>query len=75
MLIGYRTGDMNAPQLEVKEALLAEADDFVQCILKNKQPLCDGMAGLRVVQILEAASESLAHRGRPIELDKKKVLV
>jgi hypothetical protein len=32
-------------------------------------PITDGHAGLRVVRILEAATRSLAERGRVIELE------
>lgn len=68
MLIGYRTGDMWAPQLEVAEALSVEAAHFVQCINESSVPVSDGQAGLRVVRLLEAATESMAQQGRPIEL-------
>jgi predicted dehydrogenase len=64
MLIGYRTGDMWAPQLAVTEALSVEAAHFVDCIRQNTKPTTDGEAGLRVVRLLEAASESMAARGR-----------
>jgi predicted dehydrogenase len=69
MLVGYRTGDMWAPQLDMTEALGAELRQLVSCIEQNKAPLTDGHAGLRVVSILEAATQSLAERGRPVELE------
>ncbi len=68
MLIGYRTGDMWAPRLEVAEALSVEMAHFVQCIDKSEVPVSDGEAGLRVVRLLEAASESMVHQGRLIEV-------
>jgi len=68
LLVSYRTGDMWAPQLDTTEALRLEAIHFVECVEHNTRPLTDGHAGLRVVNILEAASQSLAHGGRPIEL-------
>jgi len=68
VLVGYRTGDMLAPNLDTAEALRVEAAHFVRCIEKNERPLTDGEAGLRVVQILEAATESMSNRGRPVEL-------
>ena len=68
MLIGYRTGDMWAPQLDFTEALQVEAVHFIQCIEKDKRPLTDGEAGLKVVRILEAATNSMAKQGQPIEL-------
>jgi predicted dehydrogenase len=70
MLVGYRTGDMWAPQLEVTEALQVEARHFVDCIDKGHQPITSGEAGLRVVRILEAASQSLALRGELVKIDR-----
>jgi predicted dehydrogenase len=68
LLIGYRTGDMWAPQLPLTEGLRVEATHFLDCIRNNQKPLSDGLAGLRVLRILEAASDSLKHGGRPVEL-------
>ena len=68
MLIGYRTGDMWAPRLETAEALRVELDEFVHAIEVSGPPTTDGHAGLRVVEILEAATRSLGDRGRPVEL-------
>ena len=67
-LIGYRSGDMCAPQLEVVEALKVEIQHFVDCIRSGAEPLTGGQAGLQVVRILESASLSMKHRGRLIEL-------
>jgi len=66
LLVGYRSGDMWAPQLDLTEALRVEARHFVECIDQGKQPLTDGQAGLRVVATLEAASASLPERGKLI---------
>ncbi len=68
MLIGYRTGDIWAPQLSTTEALRTEAQHFLECIEQGRRPITDGQAGWRVVRILEAATQSLAQRGRPVEL-------
>lgn len=68
MLVGYRTGDMWAPQINATEALRVEALHFLECVAQGKQPLTDGQVGLNVVRVLEAANQSLAQRGRPIEL-------
>ena len=64
MLVGYRTGDMWAPQIEVREALQTAAAHFIDCIGSNATPLTDGIAGLRVVRLLEAATESMRNQGR-----------
>ena len=55
MLVNYRSGDMWAPQVEQLEALRVELDYFADCILNNKIPINDGLAGIRVVRMLEAA--------------------
>jgi predicted dehydrogenase len=68
LMVGYRTGDMWAPQLNRTEALWIEASHFLACIEEGQQPLTNGQVGLRVVRILEAAARSMAHRGRPVEL-------
>ncbi|MBN1994175.1 MAG: Gfo/Idh/MocA family oxidoreductase [Anaerolineae bacterium] len=74
MLIGYRTGDMWSPQLDVTEALRTEALHFIHCIQHHETPLTDGQAGWRIVQILEAATASIAQQSRPIELKTGKVM-
>ena len=70
MRIGYRAGDMYAPHLPATEALHAEAEHFVACIREGITPLSDGVSGLRVVELLEAASFSIAARGSPIPLNQ-----
>ena len=67
-MIGYRTGDMWAPQLSLTEGLRVEAQHFLECVTHRRQPLTDGPCGLRVIGILEAAATSLARRGQPVEL-------
>lgn len=69
MLVGYRAGDMSAPRLDATEALRTEIAHFVECIEGGARPLTDGASGLRVVRLVEAASASMAARGRLIELD------
>jgi predicted dehydrogenase len=71
-LAGYRSGDMWAPQINLSEALHTEANHFVRCIESGDTPLTDGHAGLRVVRILEAASQSMRERGQVIELEAKR---
>lgn len=68
LLVGYRSGDMYAPQVNLIEALQIEAQHFVDCIVQRRRPLSDGQAGWRITRILEAASRSMAQRGQPIEL-------
>ncbi|MFH7024944.1 MAG: Gfo/Idh/MocA family protein [Heteroscytonema crispum UTEX LB 1556] len=73
MLIGYRTGDMWAPHLDMTEALRIEGLHFINCIEKGDRPITDGEAGLRIVRILEAATQSMKKQGRLIELDLAEV--
>lgn len=68
LLIGYRSGDMWAPQLDATEALNKEAAHFIDCVTNGARPLTDGRSGLRMVRVLEAASRSMAARGQPVDL-------
>lgn len=67
-MIGYRTGDMWAPQVSLTEGLRTEAQHFLECVTHRRQPLTDGLCGLRVIRILEAAAASLRQRGQPVEV-------
>jgi predicted dehydrogenase len=68
LLVNYRSGDMWAPQLEQVEALRQELTYFVRCISDGSDPLNDGVAGLRVVRMLEAANKSLRKKGALVNL-------
>lgn len=67
-LIQYRTGDMHAPQLDGTEALKLECLHFLDCIKEKKQPISNGVFGLKIVRLLEAAQESIQQKGKIIEL-------
>ena len=66
--VGYRTGDMIAPQLAMMEALQVAATHFATCCNTGSTPETDGNAGLRVIRILEAAAQSLSQNGHPIDV-------
>jgi predicted dehydrogenase len=68
LLVSYRSGDMWSPQLEQVEALRQELSYFVECITTGQEPFNNGNAGLRVVRMLEAASESLSRKGALVRL-------
>jgi predicted dehydrogenase len=72
MLVGYRSGDVWAPQIALTEALSIEARHFVDCIANNLTPIADGHSGLRVVRMLEAATESMRASGRLIEFSSSR---
>jgi predicted dehydrogenase len=66
--IGYRAGDMWAPHIATKEALQTEVQHFIDCIRTGATPISSGLSGLKVVQILEAASRSIREQGKPMSL-------
>jgi predicted dehydrogenase len=66
--VSYRIGDMVAPALRDAEALGGVINELVAGIRGERAPMTDGAAGLRVLQALEAADESLAADGASIEL-------
>jgi predicted dehydrogenase len=68
MLVSYRSGDMWSPQLEQAEALRHELAYFVDCVSTGQEPFNNGCAGLRVVRMLEAASESMTRKGAFVRL-------
>lgn len=71
-LVKYRLGDMVSPALDLSEALGVEISHFIDCVQTASTPLTDGRAGLRVVQLLEAANRSLA-TGLPQSLEPARV--
>jgi predicted dehydrogenase len=70
--IGYRAGDMWAPHISTKEALQTEIEHFIECVRTGAQPISNGMSGLRVIELLEAASRSIADQGKPVELKQQR---
>lgn len=69
MRVGYRTGDMWAPWLDSTEALRVEGEHFVDCIEHDKTTQTDGALGLRVVQLIEAATRSMSESGRAVKIN------
>jgi len=68
LLVSYRSGDMWAPRLERTEALTVELGYFIDCLMRDQTPVNDGVAGARIVKMLEAADRSLKERGKEIPL-------
>ena len=66
LLVSYRSGDMWSPKVEQAEALKIELQYFLDCIEGDKTPTNDGVAGLRVIKLLEAAGKSLKLRGETV---------
>jgi predicted dehydrogenase len=70
--IGYRAGDMWAPHISTKEALQTEMEHFIECIRTGASPVSNGLSGLRVIEVLEAASRSIANQGKPVRLKQQR---
>jgi predicted dehydrogenase len=66
MRVGYRTGDMWAPKLDGTEALRLGGQHFVDCIENNMVPETSGHLGLRVVELVEAATSSMRDKGKTV---------
>lgn len=66
--IDYRAGDMWAPKIPAQEALNLEVQEFADAILRGRPFPSDGRTGLQVVQILQAADQSMRNRGLPVEI-------
>ncbi|UCF71510.1 MAG: Gfo/Idh/MocA family oxidoreductase [candidate division WOR-3 bacterium] len=68
ILVQYRMGDMYAPKFGTTEPLAAVANEFVESINARRKPLTDGVAGLNIIRILEAAEKSIKNKGLVVEL-------
>lgn len=61
--VSYRLGDTWSPALPESEALSGMASEFAGAIAGRRAPRTDGLAGLRVLSILEAADRSMRSAG------------
>ena len=59
---------MWAPKIDQTQALETELGYFLACLRNNKTPFNDGVAGLRVVKMLEAADKCVSKRGELVSL-------
>jgi predicted dehydrogenase len=71
MRVGYRTGDMWAPKIDTTEALRTAGEHFAGCMDSGKAPQTDGRLGLRVVELIEAATSSMRGRGETVYVQRK----
>jgi predicted dehydrogenase len=65
-----RDGDVFIPTVPMEEPLMLEIQHFLDCIERRRKPITDLESGLRVVSILDAATQSLAGDGAPVTLRK-----
>jgi len=63
-----RIGDIHIPYVQMEEPVKIECQHFLECVLENRRPKSDGVSGLRVVRVLEAAERSLKSGGVPVEI-------
>ncbi|MBI4058786.1 Gfo/Idh/MocA family oxidoreductase [Candidatus Microgenomates bacterium] len=66
--IGYRTGDVWLPKVNVVEPLSLLVQDFLNAIETRKEPKSSGTFGAQIVEILESATKS-ARTGRKVVFD------
>jgi predicted dehydrogenase len=59
----YRYGDIHTPRIDEREPLQVECQHFLDCIRGNSAVRSDGWSGARVVQVLEAITESIRQNG------------
>jgi len=64
----YHYGDMYAPYIQQQEPLKVETAHFLDCITTGGTSMSSGRDGHHVVQILEAASESLKTGGGAVAI-------
>ena len=62
------SGDISIPKLDMTEPLRVECTHFAECVRQGKRPQTDGLNGLRVVRVLEAAQVSLERGGVDVSL-------
>jgi predicted dehydrogenase len=67
--VALRFGDITIPYMKIGEPLQIECRHFLDCVENRKQPLSDGLDGLRVVKVLDAAQRSLKANGVPMPID------
>ncbi|MFN7181581.1 MAG: Gfo/Idh/MocA family protein [Planctomycetota bacterium] len=63
-----RDGKIESPKIKMIEPLKQQVDDFINSILKNRKPRCDGEIGLGVVKVLEKVDESIKKDGKIVSL-------
>ncbi|TWU35810.1 putative oxidoreductase YdgJ [Novipirellula aureliae] len=66
--LAYRYGGSYSPYIKENEPLKAECAEFIRCIDEGDVPLTDGVNGLDVVEVLEAADVSMRSDGLRVEL-------
>ncbi len=63
-----RDGEIVIPKVNLSEPLKAQCQAFIQSVISGKKPVSDGVFGLKVVRVLEAALRSMKSGGKKIKL-------
>jgi predicted dehydrogenase len=66
--LALRSGEIRIPSFPATEPLSLEIAEFVRCVAEKAPPRVGGAEGIRVVDVLAAAEESMRAGGRPVEL-------
>ena len=69
--LSYRYGDIQIPLIEEAEPLRVECTHFLDSIQNGTLPRTDGLSGLRVVSVLEAADISLSNGGQKVPVNEE----
>ena len=69
--LSYRYGDIQIPRIDEAEPLKVECEHFLNCISDGTQPKTNGLSGLRVVSVLEAADISLNNGGQKVPVSQE----
>jgi predicted dehydrogenase len=65
----YHYGSVVSPYIDFEEPLRLECLHFAECVSEHKQPLTDGQNGVRVVEVIEAAQQSLRGGGIQVSIN------
>ena len=69
VLVSYRTGDIVSPLIPQDEALSLVVRAFYDAVKNGIEPLSSAQESLRIINILEAASNSLLGKGNNVEIE------
>jgi len=66
--LSIREGEVVIPAIRLNEPLMAECEHFIECVRTGARPLTDGLDGLNVVRVLEAATQSMRSQSTAVTL-------
>jgi predicted dehydrogenase len=64
----YHYGDVVIPYIRFEEPLRVQCQHFLDCLREGTPPRTDGVNGMRVVQVVEAAQRSLKNGGGTVQM-------